>query len=760
MSAKRKSAHTTLDDRYEQEQKKIKTNMSAAATARRKDTAQPVKKLVIKNLKAAPKLPENFEEQTWKILEGAVRAVCHSQPTDRSLEELYKAAEDLCYQKLASNLYVRLQRECEDHVKQEYQKLSTTQTSGGNEYLNLIDDCWSSFCQHMTLIRKIFLHLDRTYVIQNASIKSIWDMGLQIFRTQIASIPEVEKKLVSGIIQLVQEERNGQVVDRILIKNLCRMLVSLGMYSECLEKQLLAATVDFYHAEGIEKSRDMEVSEYLKHVESRLNGENERVTHYLDNSTRRFLVSVVEKQMLEDHINTITAGTEQLLANDRREDLARAYSLMSRVGGLPALKSAFSTYVRTTGAAMVEDVEKESTFVDDLLTFRAKLDVILTESFIKNQEFDYALKEAFEHFINQKVNRPAELIAKFVDAKLRSGNKSASEDEMEHLLDRVMVLFRYIHGKDVFEAFYKKDLAKRLLLDKSASMDLEKTMISKLKTECGSAFTNKLEGMFKDVDLSSDIMNSFSDSKFHDELSGEMDMNVQVLTAGYWPAYAPVELNLPKNMVEYQETFKRFYLSKYSGRRLTWQNSLGQCTLKAAFPLGTKELLVTLLQTSVLLLFNDADQLTAKDIQQLSGLQGQDLKRTLLSLACGKIRVLNKEPSSKEVSEADTFVVNKTFKQKLHRIKINSVQIKETPEERQKTTETVMQDRQYQIDAAIVRIMKTRKQLSHSALIAELFSQLKFPAQPGDLKKRIESLIEREYMERSGEDSQIYIYMA
>jgi cullin-4 len=48
-------------------------------------------------------------------------------------------------------------------------------------------------------------------------------------------------------------------------------------------------------------------------------------------------------------------------------------------------------------------------------------------------------------------------------------------------------------GKDVFEAFYKKDLAKRLLLGKSASIDAEKSMISKLKAECGSQFTNKLE---------------------------------------------------------------------------------------------------------------------------------------------------------------------------------------------------------------------------------------------------------------------------
>jgi hypothetical protein len=42
-------------------------------------------------------------------------------------------------------------------------------------------------------------------------------------------------------------------------------------------------------------------------------------------------------------------------------------------------------------------------------------------------------------------------------------------------------MFRFIHGKDVFEAFYKKDLAKRLLVGKSASVDSEKSMLSKLK---------------------------------------------------------------------------------------------------------------------------------------------------------------------------------------------------------------------------------------------------------------------------------------
>lgn len=60
-----------------------------------------------------------------------------------------------------------------------------------------------------------------------------------------------------------------------------------------------------------------------------------------------------------------------------------------------------------------------------------------------------------------------------------------------------------------------------------------------------------------------------------------------------------------------------------------------------------------------------------------------------------------------------------------------------------------------QIDAAIVRIMKTRKSLSHRLLVQELMVQLKFPMRSPDLKKRIESLIDREYLARDPEDANV-----
>jgi cullin-4 len=72
-------------------------------------------------------------------------------------------------------------------------------------------------------------------------------------------------------------------------------------------------------------------------------------------------------------------------------------------------------------------------------------------------------------------------IASYINMIMRSGNKTASDAELEAILDDILMLFRFIEGKDIFQAFYKRDFAKRLLLNKSASSDMEKLMLTKLK---------------------------------------------------------------------------------------------------------------------------------------------------------------------------------------------------------------------------------------------------------------------------------------
>lgn len=72
-----------------------------------------------------------------------------------------------------------------------------------------------------------------------------------------------------------------------------------------------------------------------------------------------------------------------------------------------------------------------------------------------------------------------------------------------------MTIFKFLEDKDVFQKFYTKMLAKRLVNGNSASDDAEASMISKLKEACGFEYTNKLQRMFTDMSISKDLNDGF-----------------------------------------------------------------------------------------------------------------------------------------------------------------------------------------------------------------------------------------------------------
>ena len=63
-------------------------------------------------------------------------------------------------------------------------------------------------------------------------------------------------------------------------------------------------------------------------------------------------------------------------------------------------------------------------------------------------------------------------------------------------------------------------------------------------------------------------------------------------------------------------------------------------------------------QATVLMLFNDADEMALEDIAVATGIEDRELRRTLQSLACGKVRVLQKEPKVRLSWVADCSIQN------------------------------------------------------------------------------------------------------
>lgn len=161
-------------------------------------------------------------------------------------------------------------------------------------------------------------------------------------------------------------------------------------------------------------------------------------------------------------------------------------------------------------------------------------------------------------------------------------------------------------------------------------------------------------------------------------------------------------------------------------------------------------------QACIIMLFNERDTWNLSDMKNLLKTEDILLRNMLDSLACKKIKVLSKTNDPKSVSIDDTFSVNNAFKKKLKRFSIPAPVIKESFNK-----ERINIDRSLAIEAAIVKIMKSRKKMTYMHLVNEVMVILQmFKPTPTIVKAKIESLIERDYMERDGEDSQVFRYLA
>lgn len=106
-------------------------------------------------------------------------------------------------------------------------------------------------------------------------------------------------------------------------------------------------------------------------------------------------------------------------------------------------------------------------------------------------------------------------------------------------------------------------------------------------------------------------------------------------------------------------SFSEFYKDVYSGRKLTWQTSLGGGIINAEFPLGTFEIKMSTYQMMIVLLCNDGKEWIFTDLLKETNMDSKDLKRSLIGLVAGKYKLLSKEPNDKEIKDTDKMKKNK-----------------------------------------------------------------------------------------------------
>jgi cullin 3 len=552
------------------------------------------------------------------------------------------------------------------------------------------------------------------------------------------------------------------------------------LYLTVFEIEFLKASTLFYQKECQSLLRESDASSWLRQTKKRLLEEEDRCQTTVSSLTTTKIAKVVEQEMISSHLTEFLAmegsGIKAMIENDRYEDLKLLYQLISRVDptkeplknalqsrvvelGNEVNRTILNTDFSTAVVAVAEDGDAAEAgdkskapklsaaarqtaaaikWVDEVLQLKDKFDAMWKNCLDEDLILQTALTKSFSDFINGFA-RGSEFVSLFIDDNLKRGIKGKTEAEIDVVLDKATTLIRYIQDKDMFERYYKKHLARRLLHGKSESADVEKQMITRMKQEIGNAFTTKLEGMFKDMALSEDLSTGY---RTHIRSLGDMDrknieLGINVLTTNHWPmesmggANARDEngrhaCNWPSEITTLQESFKAYYLKERNGRMLTWLGFLGNADIRCVFPKipgregalakdRRHEISVPTYGMIILMLFNDLpedESLSFEEIQEQTNIPTTDLTRQLHSLAVHpKCRVLLKSPANKDIQPGDKFSYNARFTSKAVKIKApvisGSLNKVEGEEERKDTEERNDEHRGNVIDTVIVRIMKS-----------------------------------------------------
>ncbi|KAI8353356.1 Cullin [Blakeslea trispora] len=639
--------------------------------------------------------------------------------------------------------------------------------------------------------------------------QNIESLALSLWKSNVLfSIRDrYQNKLFYQVFELIRQDRDGGDHSvHSAIKSVVTSLVQvnafteqpLQLYIEEFERPYLVHTKRYYEAEAAREIASGSISHFMQRANERLQQEIMRNNQYCHSTSHPRIVKEFEAQYIAAYQDRIIDEFEGMLRQERFQDCTLAYTLLSRItDGLKPILDIYEAYVTKLGKDILSRLgssvlKNPHAYVDELLGLHQKYYQVNQQVFGSEPLFTAAVDKAFRSIVNESwhVSTPAqgpEALARYCDMMLKKNalkkdmgtSTSANgkrkvlkkrdvvdEGDQEQRLMKMITLFKYVDDKDIFQKFYSRMLAKRLIYNASSSEELEINMINRLKEICGVEYTSKLNKMFTDISLSSDLNSKY---KNHMRDKGQVNMDILVLTAGAWPLNQKEEagedankLQIPSMLENCISSFESFYANQYNGRRLLWQWNLARGEVRINHLDKNYELQVSLYQMIILLLFNrrTVDCVPISEIVVESGLSSQDIMRSLKPLVDMQVlQTIDGEP----LSQSSQIEINGSFTSKRTKIKVTASSAttaqNETQQESQAARRSVDEDRRMYLQAAIVRIMKSRQVLPHVQLIQEIFDQANSRFSPSVvmIKKCIEQLLEKQFIARKERDTYVYV---
>lgn len=731
-------------------------------------------------------------DKTWETLLQTVKGVITCGTVERAtwndrFSDVYALCV-ACPDPLGDRLYQETKLFLENHVKGLYESVSE---SYEENLLTMYCHYWEQYSKGSSFLNQLYGYLNTTFIKKQKyseadlnyggfsmefqdQMMEIGELALETWKK--AMIEPLKDRLTSLILQDIHSDRMNNCVNQTVLHGVITSFVDveeykkkspLQLYEEVFESRFLKETGDFYRSEAAKLKDECVCSDYMEKVIKKLQEEDFRSRKFLHPSSYGKVTHECQQRMVADHLMFLHGECPEMVQNEKLQDLENMYKLLKPIhGGLQLLIQEVEEHIKSVGLEAVKNLKGDnvpSQFVENMLEVHSKYTELIKKVFRNDQQFVGALDKACATAINYKANqkmpcRSPELLAKYCDNLLKKSSKGSSETELDDKLASCITVFKYLDDKDVYQRHYSRMLAKRLIHGQTASMDAEELMINKLKQACGYEFTNKLHRMFTDMNVSAGLQDEFNTSLKQGPDLG-LNFTILVLQAGAWPlgqSNLPT-FAIPQELERSVREFEKFYNKKYSGRKLTWMHAL--CTAELKLNYLRKSYIVTMgsFQMAILLMFNESRTISCKDAMAHTHLSEKEMMKQAQSLVDAKL-----VKAEGDITTNSMLTLNMDYANKRTKFKITAAIQKETPQELEQTRSAVDEDRKMYIQAAIVRIMKARKLLKHNLLIQEVISQAKarFAPNIAMIKKCIEALIDKQYLQRTETASDEYSYIA
>ncbi|KAL0205619.1 hypothetical protein P9112_000926 [Eukaryota sp. TZLM1-RC] len=623
--------------------------------------------------------------------------------------------------------------------------------------------------------------------------------------------------LCTLLLEHIDNERNGLVVDPSILRSTCQLLAEMetvqkGTFEALIYSDLQIRLLSIYSAVR-ESLRELSFMEYFVRIKKFIDKESSLLHSFvfayvnhlsqvmpqqslkgdvaspdqrevpdfpsIDDLKTPLLIGLYSElygsfaeSSLEGNYNSFA----NMLNDSQNQDLNIIYSMAYQFdqyltiqsdgktvsSNVTFLTGKFELYLTDRYNHITSSKTKSTEVVLSILDLIAHSKDLVAKAFNQNPDFQLSFNKIHKENCRQIPQLPASL-AQTIHKLMTVDFSRQTEEEITKALNKCLDLYIFLSDKLSFEDHHKSLLAERLL-NGSSNIDYEADLTSLFKNEFGMQVYQTFSSMINDITASQATI-----SQFQATISLPFNFSPTVITAGKWPfSFFTMGISLPSIMEHSITAFSQFYTQLHQARKLAFQPNLGTIDLEFT-PHGGNSYFITCptFEGLVLLQFNQASnyRITFGDVLRGTNLPRDEAMSCIISLLRSGL-VVKRKDQKVDVNNPDipvdfVFALNIKFKSRSVKVVIQRYRSLEA-KTKSRIESDLSEKRDSEIDAVIVRLMKTNKVLPHRELLSQTANMLseRFPPDVDQIKRRIAHLMEKEYLKRSDNDRSVYEYIS